>query len=98
MAPGLTDSAFHRITKALAEPNRFRILQRLAGSPEALHCQLLLGEMRVAPATMSHHLKELSTAGLIDTRKDGQHLLAEANHQMIARYERELSRRLKTTD
>jgi ArsR family transcriptional regulator len=97
MAPGLTDSAFHRIAKALADPNRFRILQRLSGSPEALHCQLLLSEMGVAPATMSHHLKELATAGLIDTRKDGQHLLAEANHQMIARYERELSRRLKAT-
>jgi DNA-binding transcriptional ArsR family regulator len=90
----MPDAAFHRIAKALADPKRFRILQRVVASPDAIQCQALLAEFDIAPATMSHHLKELTTAGLIEAHKDGQCLLVAADRQAIARYERELAHRL----
>jgi ArsR family transcriptional regulator len=94
MATGMPDKEFYRIAKALADPKRFRILEELTATPDEMMCQALLKEIEVAPATMSHHLKELATAGLIETRKDGQCLRVSANRPAIARYERELANRL----
>jgi ArsR family transcriptional regulator len=93
----MTDQEFHRISKVLADPRRFRLLQRIVGSPdEAVSCQLLLQEFPIAPATMSHHLKELETAGVIESRFDGQCKFLTPRTDMIQGYERELGRRLGT--
>jgi ArsR family transcriptional regulator, arsenate/arsenite/antimonite-responsive transcriptional repressor len=93
----MTDQEFHRIAKVLADPRRFRVLQRIvAGNSEEVSCQLLLKEIPIAPATMSHHLKELETAGLVESRFDGQSKFMLARTDMIQGYERELGRRLGT--
>lgn len=93
----MTDQEFHRVAKALADPRRFRVLQRIvAGSTEEVSCQLLLKEFPVAPATMSHHLKELETAGLVESRFDGQQKFLLPRPEVIQGYERELGRRLGT--
>jgi hypothetical protein len=42
---------FQRIAKALADPRRFAILERIAGCKE-LPCQTLCGEMTVSKATL----------------------------------------------
>ena len=59
---------FMRITKALADPNRVRVLLGLQGG-ELCVCQIteLLG---LAPSTISKHLSILHQAGLIESRKD----------------------------
>lgn len=59
---------FMRITKALADPNRVRVLLALRGG-ELCVCQIseLLG---LAPSTISKHLSLLYHAGLIESRKD----------------------------
>lgn len=91
----MTDQEFHRISKVLADPRRFRLLQRIVGSPdEEISCQLLLKEFKIAPATMSHHLKELETAGVVESRFDGQCKFLTAQTDVIQGYERELARRL----
>jgi ArsR family transcriptional regulator len=92
----MTDQEFHRIAKALADPRRFRVLQRIIGTSEEVSCQLLLKEFPIAPATMSHHLKELETAGLVESRFDGQFKFMLARPDVIHGYERELVRRLGT--
>jgi DNA-binding transcriptional ArsR family regulator len=60
--------AFMRMTKALADPNRVRVLLAL-NDRELCVCQLteLLG---LAPSTMSKHLSLLYHAGLIESRKE----------------------------
>jgi DNA-binding transcriptional ArsR family regulator len=59
-----------RITKALADANRIRVLLALRRG-ELCACQIteLFG---LAPSTMSKHLSILYQAGLVDSRKDGR--------------------------
>ena len=59
---------FIRITKALADPNRVRVVLALRRR-ELCVCQIseLLG---LAPSTISKHLSILHHAGLIESRKD----------------------------
>ena len=59
-----------RVTKALADVQRVRILMLLQGG-ELCVCQIL-EVLELAPSTVSKHLALLHTAGLVDLRKDGR--------------------------
>ena len=67
----LTDDQFHRISKALADPRRYEILQRIATCKE-MACNDLKSDLPITAATLSHHMKELTDAGLIDVRREGK--------------------------
>lgn len=57
--------------KALAHPVRLEMVRMLAESGGEL-CVCHLGEaFDLAQPTISHHLKRLRQAGLVDSRKDG---------------------------
>lgn len=62
---------FTRIAKALADPRRFELLEMIAGDDEVA-CKRMVEAFPVSQATISHHLKELATAGLIEARREGQ--------------------------
>ena len=65
------------ILKALADPRRFEVLERIAGSSCAVTCSQTLADLPIAAATLSHHLKELESAGLIRVQREGKyHLLS----------------------
>jgi ArsR family transcriptional regulator len=59
---------FIRITKALADPNRVRVLLALKRR-ELCVCQIS-ELLQLAPSTISKHLSVLHHAGLIESRKD----------------------------
>jgi ArsR family transcriptional regulator len=60
-----------KITKALADPTRFGILQAIAVSDERC-CGELANRFPITQATCSQHLKILAEAGLITRRREGQ--------------------------
>ncbi len=62
---------FTRIAKALADPRRFELLEMIASDDEVA-CKRMVEAFPVSQATISHHLKELATAGLIEARREGQ--------------------------
>lgn len=58
------------LLKALAHPARIAILQRIMIANTCI-CGDLVGELGLAQATISQHLKELKTAGLIQGTIEG---------------------------
>ena len=60
------------IAKALADPRRYEILRKLGECERALRCETMRGCMEISPATLSHHMKELETAGLIHVKREGK--------------------------
>ena len=60
------------ISKALGDPKRFEMLQRIGASGDAPTCSCVCDWTGLAPATVSHHLKELDNAGLVNVERDGK--------------------------
>lgn len=84
---------FQRIAKALADPRRFEILEVIAAGGE-LCCGEVVERFPVAQATVSHHLKELTEAGLVETRCEGQFKYLRARPEVLAEYIQQLSSRV----
>jgi len=58
--------------KALADPKRFELLERISRASCPLGCTDAREALAISPATLSHHIKELETAGLILVRREGK--------------------------
>ena len=68
----LTDRQITKIARALAEPRRVTILKQLGQSCSGVTCSALTVSGEVSAPTISHHLKELKNAGLIEMTKQGK--------------------------
>jgi ArsR family transcriptional regulator len=68
----IDDQQFALISKAVADPKRFQILQRIGASKAAANCSCVRDWTGLAPATVSHHLRELEVAGLINIERAGK--------------------------
>jgi ArsR family transcriptional regulator, arsenate/arsenite/antimonite-responsive transcriptional repressor len=60
------------ILKALADPKRFELLERIAKASCPLACAVVRPALAISPATLSHHMKELEAAGLIEISREGK--------------------------
>lgn len=90
----MDDARFTRIAKALADPRRFEILQTIAAGEET-PCKQLVQEFPVSQATISHHLRALADAGLIEPRREGQCGFYRSRPGALAEYLDEVARRLR---
>ena len=68
----LTRAQRTAILKALADPKRFELLERIARASCPLACSVAGEALAISPATLSHHIKELQASGLIDVRREGK--------------------------
>ncbi|MGB8095685.1 MAG: metalloregulator ArsR/SmtB family transcription factor [Terracidiphilus sp.] len=60
------------IFKALADPHRLELLRRIARAGCPLACADARSALAISAATLSHHVSELDSAGLIDVRREGK--------------------------
>ena len=86
----LLPEQFQAIARAVAEPRRFAMLQQIAAS-ESVLCSGLDNKACLSPATVSHHLKELHEAGLIETEREGRALRMHLRRDVWDAYLHELA-------
>jgi ArsR family transcriptional regulator len=80
----MDDGELVRVLKALAHPKRFRMVQEIAAAGE-LSCGQIAERFPVAQPTISHHLKILTDAGVLEMRREGQHGFCTVNRDLISR-------------
>jgi ArsR family transcriptional regulator len=68
----LPDRQIRLIAKALADPRRHEILKQVGAQEKGVACSDVRECQSVTAATLSHHLKELETAGLISIVREGK--------------------------
>lgn len=94
----MDNKQFQKIAKALADPRRFEIFQTItATSEDGMCCGKVCENMPVSQATVSHHLKELTEAGLLEPRSEGQFRFWSVKTEVINQYISELQSRLQLT-
>lgn len=83
-----------RISRALGDQTRLMIYQEIA-SRDQMNCSDIASLRGVTQATVSHHLKTLSEAGLIECRRKGQFIYNRAVPKTMQNYIRALSRMVR---
>ena len=83
----MTDERFCLIAKALADPRRYDLLRRIGNAGDVLACeQLRTTCCEVTPATLSHHMKELETAGLVESTREGKFVTYRLRRDVLEAY------------
>ena len=81
----------HAISKALSDPTRFEILRQIAACVGEMACSTLNEVFPVTQATISHHLRELQEAGLIEARRQAKYVHMKLNRAVWQEYVTALS-------
>jgi ArsR family transcriptional regulator len=81
-----------KISKALGDATRLKIFEAISAKKEIVCGDIVAAAPCVTPATVSHHLKILADAGLIQCRREGQFIHNRAVPETIAEYSRALAR------
>jgi ArsR family transcriptional regulator len=74
-----------RISKALSDPTRLGIYEAISSKPD-MYCGELMEKCPLTPGTISHHLKVLAEANLIECRREGQFIYNRALPKTIWDY------------
>lgn len=81
----LTDRQIVLISRALADPRRYKIFRQISAG-ECTACADLRAKQPVTAATLSHHIKELETAGLIQITRHGKFATFSAQRNVLQAY------------
>ncbi len=84
-------SKAEKISKALADATRLSILEAICASKKVT-CSDLVNLQGITPATVSHHLKVLAEAGLIECRREGPYVQSRSIEKTMEEYMRFLAR------
>jgi ArsR family transcriptional regulator len=75
-----------RISKALGDPYRLRIIEEIRKSPDWLQCSCIVEMLDLSQSAVSHHIKQLVDADLLVAEKDGRKTKYILNKDVFAGY------------
>lgn len=86
MVTELNSKQVEKISKALGDPYRLKIMKIISKGDGCVQCCDVSAEFNLAQSTMSHHLKQLIEADLLIADKDGRNLKFEINKEVCNAY------------
>ena len=84
-------SQIEKISKALADQTRLKVFEAISARGQ-MYCGEIVSLRGVTPATISHHLKVLQEAGLIECQREGQFVYSRSRPEKIEEYTDSLAR------
>jgi ArsR family transcriptional regulator len=82
----LKQKDFERIGAALAAPRRLEIIKEIGASAVPYPCTAIIQSQKISAATVSHHLKELERAGLIEIMREGKFMNIALRRDVLGAY------------
>ena len=86
MNTNFDDKRVEKISKALSDPYRIKIMQAIKEEKDWLQCQAIKAMFNLAQSTISHHLGQLVDADLLHAEKDGRHARYKINKEVFGAY------------
>jgi DNA-binding transcriptional ArsR family regulator len=87
----LSEEQIHLIAKALADPRRLELLRQIGSCNEPSPCADIKECHEVSAATLSHHMKELETAGLVRVTREGKFASYALRRDVLKAYTEQLA-------
>jgi ArsR family transcriptional regulator, arsenate/arsenite/antimonite-responsive transcriptional repressor len=84
-------SRVEKISKALADETRLMIFEAISAK-DHVNCSELVAMRGVTPATVSHHLRVLTEAGLVECKREGQFVCSRTVPRTIDDFAQTLTR------
>ena len=75
-----------KISKALADTNRLRILLDMSAQEGSIQCSRIMSITKLAQPSVSHHVKTLIESGLIEAEKEGRNHSYNLNQTLLRAY------------
>ncbi|MGE3107590.1 MAG: ArsR/SmtB family transcription factor [Phycisphaerales bacterium] len=85
----MLDTPFVMIAKALADPTRHQMLRELRGAGE-MTCSDVCERFALSQPTISHHIRTLAEAGVIEVRKEGPYHVLSVNEERMRAFAADL--------
>lgn len=86
MNMSLSIKQVEKISKALGDPYRLKIMKIVSNSESCVQCCDVSAEFNLAQSTMSHHIKQLIEADLLIADKEGRNLKFVVNKEVCSAY------------
>lgn len=83
---------FERISKALGDPYRLKIIEKIQKNGDFVPCTSILDLCGLSQSTVSHHIKQLADADLLIAVKEGRNVKYILNKDVFADYVRFVSK------
>ncbi len=75
-----------KISKALGDPYRLKIMEMIKKQNEWTQCSCIISTFPLAQSTMSHHMNQLVDADLLIAEKDGRNMQYRVNKEVMSEY------------
>jgi ArsR family transcriptional regulator len=75
-----------RISKALGDPYRIRIIEAIKQEQDWMQCAAIVDMFNLAQSTISHHINQLVDADLLLAEKDGRNAKYKINKEVFNDY------------